>query len=76
MATKAPRRECALLIRELASASFEVTAIQKDILARDGKATSPEDAARLQGAKQVAREASDAIAEHNLSHEIVPSGSI
>ena len=76
MATKAPCRKCALLVRELASASFEVTAIQKDILARDGKTTSPEEAARLQDARQVAREAADAIAEHNMAHEIVPSRSI
>ena len=70
MATKAPCRKCALLIRELASATFEVTAIQKDILARDRKTTSLKEAARLQYARQVAREAIDALAEHKLSHEV------
>jgi peptidoglycan/LPS O-acetylase OafA/YrhL len=74
MPIKATCRECALLIRELASATFEVTAIQKDILARDRKTTSPEDATRLRNAKQVAQEAVQAIAEHSLSHEIVPEG--
>ena len=68
--TSLPCLRCSLLARELASATFEVTAIQKDILARDRKTTSLKDAATLQCARQVAREAIDALAEHKLSHEV------
>jgi hypothetical protein len=72
MASRLPCLECAHLVEELASASFEVTAVQQDILAQGRETTSPEDAARLQFARRLAQEAFDALAEHSLSHETVP----
>ena len=71
MATKAPCRKCILLTRELASATFEVAAIQKDILARDRKTTSPDHAAKLLEVRRVAQEAMNALAAHQQSHESV-----
>jgi hypothetical protein len=68
MATKAGCLKCAQLARDLASATFEVAAIQKDILQRDQSITLPEDTAKLRDARRVAREAIDAATEHNLSH--------
>jgi hypothetical protein len=68
--TTLPCSKCALLALELASATFEVTAIQKDILARSREKTSPTDAAMLRRAMGIAREAIDALAEHKLFHEM------
>ena len=72
MITRLPCLGCALLAEELASATFEVVVIQQDILAQARKITSLEDAAKLQYARRLAREALDALTEHNLSHRIVP----
>jgi hypothetical protein len=72
MASSLPCLECAQLIEELASAIFEVTAVQQDILAQGRETTSPEDAARLQFANRLVQEALDALAEHTLFHETLP----
>jgi len=57
----------------LASATIEIAVIQKDILAQDRlRIKSVNEAAKLQSARRFAREALDALTEHNMSHKDLP----
>jgi hypothetical protein len=73
MASRLPCFDCAQLAEHLASATFEVAVIQKEILAQGLlKKASVNDAIKLEAARRLAREALNALTEHNLSHKGAP----